>query len=94
VFRLPLYKRYIRIRQACCQVSKYERDNNRSKEKEFVMRFKEIVIAAEDLECDEIDTIYDTIKKHILDVGIATPTTLTGFSWRLDVRMRMDNDDT
>jgi hypothetical protein len=29
-----------------------------------------------------------------LDVGIATPTTLTGFNWRLDVRMRMDNDDT
>ncbi len=41
------------------------------------MRFKEIVIAAEDLECDEIDTIYDTIKKHILDIGVATPTTIT-----------------
>ena len=58
------------------------------------MRFKDITIEAEDLECDEIDTIYDTIKKHILDIGVATPTTLTGFNWRLDVKMRMDNDDT
>ena len=58
------------------------------------MRYKEIVIAAEDLECDQIDTIYDAIKEHILDIGVATPTTLTGFSWRLDVRMRMDNYDT
>ena len=58
------------------------------------MRFKEIVISADDLECDETDTIYKAIKNHILDVGIATPKTLTGFNWRLDVRMRMDNDDT
>ncbi len=58
------------------------------------MRFKEIVISADDLECDETDTIHKAIKKHILDVGIATRKTLTGFNWRLDVRMRMDNDDT
>tara|TARA_R100000657_G_C4553782_1_gene25436 strand:+ start:203 stop:379 length:177 start_codon:yes stop_codon:yes gene_type:complete len=58
------------------------------------MRYKEIVIAAEDLECDQIDTIYDAIKEHILDIGEATPKTLTGFSWRLDVRMRIDNHDT
>ena len=58
------------------------------------MRFKDITIEAEDLECDEIDTIHDAIKNHILDVGIATPKTLTGFNWRLDVRMRMDNYDT
>jgi len=58
------------------------------------MRYKEIVIAAEDLECDQIDTIHDAIKEHILDIGIATRTTLTGFTWRLDVRMRMDNYDT
>jgi len=58
------------------------------------MRFKDITIEAEDLECDETDTIHKAIKNHILDVGIATPTTLTGFNWRLDVRMRMDNDDT
>ena len=58
------------------------------------MRFREIVISAEDLECDETDTIHKAIKNHILDIGVATPTTLTGFNWRLDVRMRMDNDDT
>jgi len=58
------------------------------------MRYKDITIEADDLECDEIDTIHDAIKKHILDVGIATPKTLTGFNWRLDVRMRMDNYDT
>ena len=58
------------------------------------MRYKEIVIAAEDLECDQIDTIHDAIKEHILDIGVATPKTLTGFTWRIDVRMRMDNYDT
>ena len=58
------------------------------------MRFKDITIEAEDLECDETDTIHKAIKNHISDVGIATPTTLTGFNWRLDVKMRMDNDDT
>ena len=58
------------------------------------MRYKDITIETEDLECDETDTIYKAIKKHILDVGIATPKTLTGFNWRLDVRMRMDNYDT
>jgi len=58
------------------------------------MRYKDITVEAEDLECDEIDTIHDAIKNHILDVGIATPKTLTGFNWKLDVRMRMDNYDT
>ena len=58
------------------------------------MRYKDITVEAEDLECDEIDTIHDAIKKHILDIGVATPTTLPVFSWRLDVRMRMDNYDT
>ena len=58
------------------------------------MKYKDITVEAEDLECDEIDTIHDAIKNHILDVGIATPKTLTGFNWRLDVRMRMDNYDT
>ncbi len=43
------------------------------------------------LECDQIDTIHDAIKEHILDIGVATPKTLTGFTWRIDVRMRMDN---
>ena len=58
------------------------------------MKYKDITVEAEDLECDEIDTIHDAIKNHILDVGIATPKTLTGYNWRLDVRMRMDNYET
>ena len=58
------------------------------------MRYKEITIEADDLECDETDTIYKAIKNHILDFGIATPKTLTGFNWKLDVIMRMDNYDT
>jgi len=58
------------------------------------MRFKEIVIAAEDFECDTNNTIAVAIKNHILDIGVATPTTLTGFNLRLDVRMRTNNDDT
>ena len=58
------------------------------------MRYKEIVISADDLECDTNNTIAVAIKNHILDVGIATPKTLTGFNWKLDVRMRMDNYDT
>ena len=51
------------------------------------MKYKEIVIAEEDLECDQIDTLNEAIKKHILDIGEATPTTLTGFTWRLYLGM-------
>ena len=58
------------------------------------MRFKDVIIGADDFECDTNNTIAVAIKNHILDIGVATPTTLTGFNWRLDVRMRMDNDDT
>lgn len=54
------------------------------------MQYKDIIISEDDLECDETDTIYKAIKNHILDVGIATPTSLTGFTWRLDVRLRTD----
>lgn len=31
------------------------------------------------------------IEEHILDLGLATTETLTGFTWRIDVRMRTDN---
>ena len=58
------------------------------------MRYKDITIEAEDLECNTNNTIAVAIRNHILDVGIATPKTLTGFNWKLDVRMRMDNYDT
>ena len=55
------------------------------------MQYKDIIIGAEDLECDETDTIHKAIKNHILDIGIAKRETLTGFTWRLDVRMRTDD---
>jgi len=56
------------------------------------MQYKDIVIAAEDLECHTIDTVAYAIKEHILDLGLASSKTLTGFTWRIDVRMRTDNE--
>jgi len=55
------------------------------------MQYKDIIIGADDLECDETDTIHKAIKNYILDIGIAKRETLTGFTWRLDVRMRTDD---
>ena len=55
------------------------------------MQYKDIVIAAEDLECHTIDTVADAIHQHIIDLELATSKTLTGFTWRIDVRMRTDN---
>ena len=56
------------------------------------MRFKEIVIAADDMERQTVDTVAEAISEHIIELGLATPETLTGFTWRLDVRMRVDNE--
>ncbi len=56
------------------------------------MQYKDIVIAAEDLECHTIDTVAEAIRDHIIDLELATPKTLTGFTWRIDVRMRTDNE--
>tara|TARA_R110000824_G_scaffold289814_1_gene478344 strand:+ start:969 stop:1145 length:177 start_codon:yes stop_codon:yes gene_type:complete len=58
------------------------------------MRFKDIVISDHDLECLHNRHIRMAIEEHIIDLGLATSETLTGFNWRIDVRMRMDNDDT
>ena len=55
------------------------------------MQYKDIVIAAEDLECHTIDTVAEAIHEHIIDLGLATSKTLTGFTWRIDVRMRTDD---
>tara|TARA_Y100000592_G_C5406120_1_gene285711 strand:+ start:266 stop:460 length:195 start_codon:yes stop_codon:yes gene_type:complete len=55
-------------------------------------QFKDIVIAAEDLDCHTIDTIADVIHEHIIDIGLATSKTLVGFSWRLDVRVSTSNE--
>jgi len=56
------------------------------------MQYKDIVIAAEDLECHTIDTVAEAIRDHIIDLELATPKTLTRFTWRIDVRMRTDNE--
>ena len=55
------------------------------------MQYKDIIIGAEDLECHTIDTGADAIQEHIIDLGLATSKTLTGFTWRIDVRMRTDD---
>ena len=51
-----------------------------------------MIIGAEDLDCQTIDTVAEAISEHIIELGLATPETLTGFTWRLDVRMRIDNE--
>ena len=55
------------------------------------MQYKDIVIAAEYLECHTIDTVAEAIRDHIIDLELASSKTLTGFTWRIDVRMRTDN---
>jgi hypothetical protein len=56
------------------------------------MQYKDIIIGAEDLECHTIDTVAEAIVDHIIDLGIATPETIAGFTWRLDVRLGINND--
>ena len=58
------------------------------------MRFKEIVISADDFDFQDQASIAQAISEHIIELGLATTETLTGFTWRLDVRMRVDNYDT
>ena len=56
------------------------------------MQFKDVIIGAEDLEWHTRDTVAQAISEHIIELGLATPETLSGFTWRLDVRMRVDNE--
>ena len=58
------------------------------------MQFKDVIIGADDLGRQTVDTVAQAISEHIIELGLATPETLTGFTWRLDVRMRVDNYDT
>ena len=55
------------------------------------MQYKDIVIAAEDFGCDEIDTIAKIIEKYIEELGLSDYDKLSGFRWRIDVSMRYDN---
>ena len=56
------------------------------------MQYKDIVIGAEDLDCNAIDTVAEAIHEHIIDLGLATSETLSGFTWKLDVRVSTDNE--
>ena len=55
------------------------------------MQYRNIVVAAEDFECDEIDTIAKIIKEYIEELGLSDYDKLSGFRWRIDVSMRYDN---
>jgi len=56
------------------------------------MQYRNIVIAAEDFGCDEIDTIAKIIEKYIEELGLSDYDKLSGFRWRIDVSMRYDNE--
>lgn len=55
------------------------------------MQYRNIVIAAEDFGCDEIDTIAKIIEEYIEELGLSDYDKLSGFRWRIDVSMRYDN---
>jgi len=55
------------------------------------MQYKDVIIGGEDLDRRTRESLEEAIMEHIWDVGLATSETLTGFTWRLDVRMRTDN---
>ena len=56
------------------------------------MQYRNIVIAAEDFGCDEIDTIAKIIEKYVEELGLSDYDKLSGFRWRIDVSMRYDNE--
>ncbi len=56
------------------------------------MQYRSMVIAAEDFECEEIDTIAKIIEGYITDLNLSFSSKLSGFSWRLDVQMRYDDE--
>lgn len=56
------------------------------------MQYRNIVIAAEDFESEEIDTIAKIIKEYIGDLNLSCSGRLSGFSWRIDVQMRYDDE--
>mgnify|MGYP003123827225 CR=1 FL=1 len=56
------------------------------------MQYRSMVIAAEDFECEEIDTIAKIIEGYIGDLNLSCSGRLSGFSWRIDVQMRYDDE--
>ena len=55
------------------------------------MQYRNIVVAAEDFGCDEIDTIAKIIEEYIEELGLSDYDKLSSFRWRIDVSMRYDN---
>jgi hypothetical protein len=58
------------------------------------MRYKDITIAADDFDFQDQAAIAKIIDDYVGELGLSDYDKLTGFNWRLDVRMRMDNYDT
>ena len=57
------------------------------------MKYKDIVIGSDEMWTKERELIAEAISEHIIELGLATPETLTGFTWRLNVRVRTDNEN-
>ena len=55
------------------------------------MQYKDVIIGGEDLDRRTREALEESIREHIWDIYPSTCETLTGFTWRLDVRMRTDD---
>mgnify|MGYP003111449893 FL=1 len=56
------------------------------------MQYKDVIIGGEDLDRRTREALEESIREHIWDIYPSTCETLTGFTWRIDVRMRTDNE--
>ena len=56
------------------------------------MQYRSMVIDAEDFESEEIDTIAKIIEEYIESLNLSCSGRLSGFSWRIDVQMRYDDE--
>ena len=55
------------------------------------MQYKDVIIGGEDLDRRTREALEESIRENIWDIYHSTCETLTGFTWRIDVRMRTDN---
>ena len=56
------------------------------------MQYRSIVIAAEDFESEEIDTIAKIIEGYIGDLNLSCSGKMKSFRWRIDVSARFDDE--
>lgn len=56
------------------------------------MQYRSIVIAAEDFDCEEINTIAKIIEEYIGDLNLSCSGKLKGFRWRIDVQMEYGDE--